>query len=243
MNYQIKFGRENLKIISLINSKGGTGKTTLCINLAMEMQKHLYSEMQKSKDDDGFYMIPLLKVLIVDADPQGSARDWHEAGGHELMNLIVLDRKQTLLNLGKMDLDYDFIFIDTPGRISEIATTAIILSDLVLVPIQPSPYDIWAASDTVEVIKQRQELTSGVQPIGRFVLNRCIPNTNIEKGAKEYLHKSAFPHFDTSIFQRVIYAESAAKGKTVFEFDNTQAIESIVSLGDEIRGALENADR
>jgi chromosome partitioning protein len=206
----------------------------------MEMQKHLRANKQMSENSNELLWKDA-KVLIVDADPQGTARDWHEEGGHKLIDLIVLDRKQTLHNLGKMDLDYDYIFIDTPGRVSEISTTAVVISDVVLVPIQPSPYDIWAAADTLEVVKQRQEITNGIQPIGRFVLNRCIPNTNIEKDAKEYLHKSAFPHFNTCIFQRVVYAESGAQGKTVFECNNRLAMDSIILLGTEIREAIENA--
>jgi chromosome partitioning protein len=228
-----------MKIISLVNSKGGAGKSTLCINLAVEMQKHLYANKQISESSNEL-LSKDAKVLIIDADPQGTARDWHDEGGYKFIDLIVIDRKQTLINLPNLELDYDFVFIDTPGRISEITTSALIISDLVLVPIQPSPSDIWATSDTVEVIKQRQTITCGAQPIGKFILNRCIPNTLICKDAKEYLNKSAFPHILEPVYQRVAYAESLAKGQSIFESGNEQAMVSISKIGNEIREILKN---
>jgi chromosome partitioning protein len=232
MNLKTKFGRENLKIISLINSKGGVGKTTLCINLAREMLLHLCAKEEKPKD---------AKVLLVDADPQGSIRDWHEAGGHVILDMIAMDRMQAIASLRTTNLSYDYVFIDTPGKVGEIMASAIAISDLILVPVQPSPYDIWATADTIELVKNRQALAANGTPKAQFVLNRCIPNTNISADAKEYLHKSIFPHLHTSICNRVIFAESANRGCTVFESGNQMAIDSILSLGKEVRGVLENA--
>lgn len=218
-----------MKIISLVNSKGGVGKTTLCINLAREMQIHL-----NAKDE----IIKKSKVLLVDADAQGSIRDWHDQGGHLLIDMIAMDRRQAISNLRYTNMNYDYVFIDTPGSTSEIMATAISISDLVLIPIQPSPYDIWASADTVQLVKNRQALADG-QPHGRFILNRCMPHTNISKDAKDYLHQSAFPYFNTSIHQRVIFAESANRGCTIYESGNALAIDSIKALGGELREVLD----
>lgn len=218
-----------MKVISLINSKGGVGKTTLCVNLAREMQKHICAKEERCKE---------AKVLLVDADPQGSLRDWHEAGGHELFELVALDRRTALMDLPILAQHCDYVFIDTPGKGSDIISAAIVLSDLVLVPVQPSYYDIWAASEVVNLIQQRQFLTSQVQPKGGFILNRCIPNTLISKDAKEYLHKSSFPYLNTFVNQRVVFAETTATGVTVFETNNQAAIDSINMLGDEIREVM-----
>lgn len=217
-----------MKIISLVNSKGGVGKTTLCINLARQMQMHICAKEQKPKD---------AKVLLVDADPQGSIRDWHDAGGHVLIDMVSLDRKSAIIQLRDMNMDYDFVFIDTPGKVDEIMCSAIAVSDLVLIPVQPSPYDIWASMDTIELVKNRQAIAND-KPECRFVLNRCIPNTIIASDVKAHMHKSAFKHLQTSISNRVIFAESAQRGCTIFESGNELAISSIKSLGDEMREVL-----
>lgn len=219
-----------MKIISLVNSKGGVGKTTLCVNLAREMQIHL-----KSKEQEGLRA----NVLLVDADPQGSLRDWHEVGGHHYMEIIALDTKSSLRDLRVIAQYCDYVFIDTPGKGSEIIASAITQSDLVLVPVQPSYYDIWAAAEVVDLIQQRQLIANG-RPEAAFILNRCIPNTLISKEAKEYLHKSAFPYLSKEVHQRVTFVETTANGNTVFETSNQQAIDSIKMIGEEIRGIIKD---
>jgi chromosome partitioning protein len=214
-----------MKIISLINSKGGVGKTTLCINLARYVQIYLNPLTHENKNT---------KVLLVDADPQGSLRDWYEAGGHQWMDMIAVDRKSAVTNLKQTNLNYDFVFIDTPGKIGDILAAAISISDLILIPVQPSPYDIWASLDTVKLIETRQILTPDGSPDCRYILNRCIPKTNISKDVCEHLSKSTQIHLDSVIYQRVIYAETAKNGNTIFESQNHSAIHEVKKLGEEM---------
>ena len=178
---------ENMKIISLINSKGGVGKTTLAINLARYVQKYIYTQEHPKKKPS---------VLIVDADPQGSTRDWYETGGHQYIDVIVADRKSIITNLRQANIHYDYIFVDTGGKLSDIMAAAIATSDLVLVPVQPSPYDIWATEETINLVKMRQEITEGI-PLCRYVLNRCIPNTNIGKDVIEHMNTYTHTHIMT----------------------------------------------
>lgn len=217
-----------MKIISLVNSKGGTGKSTLSINLARYTQIHRCVNAEKHTP----------KVLLVDSDQNGTVKDWHEAGGNKIIDAIF-GGKSVVSQLRTMNLDYDYIFIDTPGRVSEIMASAIVISDLVLIPVQPSAYDLWGTSDALEIVDSRQTVANG-KPLCKFLLNRCRSNTNLSKDVKTYLHTSTHGQIHTNIEERVIFAESGQKGRTVFESGNLLAIDSIIGAGNEIMEILDN---
>ena len=107
-------------IISLLNQKGGVGKTTLAIHLAVALVK-------KKK-----------RVLLVDADPQGSSMDW-SANRESTTSLPVIGLPKATLHkeLPKMESNYDFIIIDGSPRVYDVARSALMASDLVLIPVQP----------------------------------------------------------------------------------------------------------
>ncbi|MBU1059082.1 MAG: AAA family ATPase [Proteobacteria bacterium] len=205
-------------IIAFLNQKGGTGKTTLSINVA-----HALSVKKKNN-----------KVLLVDADPQGSARDWAAAReGKPLFPVIGLDRAVLHKELPGMVPDYDHIIIDGPPRVSELARSAIMAADLVVVPIQPSPYDVWAADEIIKLIKEAAVFKGSIKCT--FVVNRKIVNTAIGRDVNDALVDYEFPTAKTAIHQRVIFAESAAPGSTVIEMDNNgQAAKEIKKLANEL---------
>ena len=116
------------------------------------------------------------------------------------------------------------VIINTDGR------AAILASDLVLIPVQPSPYDVWAASDTVQLIREAQQFKPGLK--GVFVVNRKIANTAIGRDVAAALEKFAeIPVAPVALHQRVIYAESAGQGLAVNEMDaNSEAAREIARL-------------
>ena len=84
------------------------------------------------------------KVLLVDADPQGSTRDWNEANGGSFILVVGLDRETLAKDLQGISHGYDWIVIDGAPQVAKLSVAAVKAADLVLIPVQPSPYDIWA---------------------------------------------------------------------------------------------------
>ena len=205
-------------IISVLNQKGGVGKTTLAIHISHALVLKGYS------------------VLLVDADPQGSARDWAAAREEEAMPpfpVVGLDRPTIHRDLPALMKDFDHAVIDGPPRVSDLARSAIIAADLVVVPIQPSPYDIWAASEIVKLILEASVFKEKLKSV--FVINRKIVNTAIGRDVVEALEQYPIPVLKASISQRVAFAESAATGSTVLETDNKgSAALEVMALFDEL---------
>jgi chromosome partitioning protein len=187
-------------IIGVLNQKGGVGKTTLSVNIAAALTR------------SG------ARVLLIDADPQGSSLDWSAARkGAPLFSVVGLPRASVHKEIGEIGKGYDHIIIDGPPRVTDLARSAILASDLVLIPVQPSPYDIWAADEVVKLIQEAAIYKENIKSV--FVVNRKIANTAIGRDVGDALASYPIPLLAASITQRVIYAEAAAQGKAVFEID------------------------
>lgn len=204
-------------IVSILNQKGGSGKTTLAVNLARCLAKQFES------------------ILLVDSDPQGSARTWHEKSDGELLNLVALDRPTLSKDVLKLSHNYDWIIIDGVPQVSNMTIAAIRCSDIVLIPVQPSPYDIWASEDTIRFVKDYQDNCVGKLKAA-FVVSRKIINTNLGREIVSELEKFELPIFKNGTSQRVVYAESAQSGLTVFECDSTVAQAEITEIAKELWG-------
>lgn len=208
------------KIIAVLNQKGGAGKTTLATNLARALQL--------SGD----------KVLLVDSDPQGSLRDWNAASDAELLPVVGLDRATLAKDIQALTDNRDFIIIDGAPQIAELAVAAIKCADVILIPVQPSPYDIWACNDLVEIIKARQEVTNG-KPKAAFVISRVIKNTKLSKEIGEALEGYCLPVFHSFTSQKVVYPQSAAIGSTVLDVEGaSDAAQEIKSIMKELKEFL-----
>lgn len=207
-------------IISFLNQKGGVGKTTLAVHVATGLA------------------LSGSKVLLVDADPQGSALDWAASReGEAPFPVIGIPKPAIHKEVPKHEKNYDFIVIDGPPRVNELARSAIMASDLVLIPVQPSPYDVWAAKEIVDLLNEASSFKDKLK--AAFVINRKIVNTAIGRDVAESLAEYPVPVLNSQICQRVGFAESAAQGLTVLETEpeglGSQEIKSLITEVKKIR--------
>ena len=203
-------------IIGFLNQKGGVGKTTLAVHFADALARRER------------------RVLLVDADPQGSALDWAASRKSDpLFPVAGLPRASIHKELPTLAKGYEMVVIDGPPRVYDVARSAIMASDLILIPVQPSPYDVWAAKDIVDMIREAAVYKPSLK--SAFVINRRIVNTALGRDVVEALSEYPVPVLKSSICQRVALAESAAQGQTVFETtpDNA-AVKELLSLVDEV---------
>ena len=125
---------------------------------------------------------------------------------------------------------------------NDIIAAAIKVSDFILSPVQPSPYDIWAASDLVDFVKARQEVTDGFPKAG-FVITRHIEGTRLGDDVRKALDEYALPVFRTTITQRQAYPQTASEGRTVLDSGNAKARDEINALADELIAMMPNTKR
>lgn len=205
-----------MKIIAVLNQKGGAGKTTISTHLARAFQ------------------LSGSNILLIDSDPQGSASDWGAARDDQPVPVVAINRPTIERDIKAISHGKDWIIIDGAPQVHDLAISAIKAADLIIIPVQPSPYDIWATSELVDQVKARIEITDGKLKAA-FLISRAIKGTNIGQDVSDVLAGYGLPVLNARTHQRVIYPTSAASGNTVFdENPNCAAAQEIHSIVKEI---------
>lgn len=188
------------KVITIAQQKGGAGKTTVAAHLAVALA-------QKGN-----------RVAVLDIDPQGSLSHWHAVReqrfgeGYTGLTHVAVSGWRVASEVSRMRKQSDFIIIDSPPHTETEARTAIRSADLIIIPVQPSPTDLWATKPTLE-------LASAEKVPVRVLLNRVSANSKIAVKIAEELADLA----ETTLGNRVVFASALMEGRGVTEVDPTSA--------------------
>ena len=208
------------KVITICQQKGGTGKTTLAVNLAL-----------------AFLKLHNLKIAIIDTDPQGSLGKWFVVRSEKKVSNKNLTFKTASLwgaqyESKTLKKDHDIVIIDTPPKIESDARPSIEAADLVLIPMTPSHVDFWATEAIIDIAKKANKKI--------FVqINRANQRSKLVSKTYEYINSINVKSTDTIIGHRQIYASSMGEGKTAIEKQKkSNAVEEIKKLSEQILAEL-----
>lgn len=205
-------------VIAISNQKGGTGKTTLSMNLAAGLAKRG-------------------RTLVVDADPQGSAGQWARMAPDERPFPVSVIAVAGNLGheVGRFRNDYDYVVLDCPPTLETEATRlAITTADKVLIPIQPSPVDLWASIRLAELLQQLRLSRPDLK--AHIVVNQVETRSALSRAMQQALQEFDIPSLESVIRRRAIYKTAAIDGGSVFCLGKRgdQAAAEINSIIDEV---------
>lgn len=211
-----------MKVIGIIQVKGGAGRSTLSTNLAGELSK-------------------VGKTVLIDGDmPQGTSASWfavrQEAtttGATANLKTDTATTHKELMSKVERHQDADFIILDCPPRIAEMTRAALVLADLCLVPVGASVAEIWATSDVLELVEQAKK----VRPVDvRMIWTRHRPHTKLAKELTAMATQElGLPILKTALALRVAYMEALGAGLTVAELPDANAKAELRELVAEVR--------
>lgn len=205
-----------MSIIAVVGNKGGAGKTTLSVNLAAGI----------ARTDS---------IAMIDADPQGSSLQWRAIAGDNA-NFPVYAPTFSLREQAKnYSSSSKYVLIDCPPSVHATQTVSVLeFAEIALIPVQPSPVDLWATVHIEKAINEAREVNPSLKAL--LVINQLETRTTLSKLVREVLTEIALPVADTAVRRRAIYRNSALEGKSVFNMGKrgADAVEELESLTKEI---------
>ncbi|NNM55901.1 ParA family partition ATPase [Acidocella sp.] len=195
------------KVIAVAQQKGGAGKTMLASQLAVALAEGA-------------------RVAALDIDPQGSLTIWGKLRAHspkaaQALTLATISGWRLASEVEKLKASHDYVLIDTPPVIDSDARRAIRGADLVLIPLNPAPPDLWAAEGTLKLAAEEKRRTA-------LIFNRAPAASRLRKRLEAEIAARGLILLDTALANRAGYANAFADGLGVTEAGpSTQAADEI----------------
>ena len=207
-----------MPVIALVGNKGGAGKTTLTVNLAVGLGR-------------------VGRVVILDTDPQGSSAQWRAIAEDDTIPEVVAATEQLAEQVRDLRTSYDFVVVDCPPYVQAPQTMSILqVSDLALIPVQPSPFDLWASVHIEDAIVHARDTNSDLKAM--LVINQLEPRTTFSQLMRDALGEIDIPVAETAIRRRAIYRASVLEGRSVYAMGKrgAEAVEELDLLIREVTG-------
>jgi chromosome partitioning protein len=208
-------------VITICNQKGGTGKSTIAVHLAV------------------CFAMGGQRTLLIDTDPQQSALAWKADRPAALARVQVIGLPAPNLHkeIDAFKADYEVILIDGGGRITATARAACAVADFIIIPARPSKPDLLS---TKEFLRTVIEEIRAMRPVaGGILVTQMQAGTVVGKAALDEIHTLGYPVFDTIMHTRVVYQEAMAAGMSVLEYaGDSKAAQETRALFDEVREAI-----
>ncbi len=186
-----------MAVIAMVGNKGGAGKTTLAVNLATTLVK------------EG-------STVIFDADPQGSALQWQSIAGPGSDPRVVDAATGLEETFARTAGHYDHVVIDCPPSVHAPQTHAALeVSDIALIPVQPSPLDLWATVHIEHAVERARKANPRLRAL--LVINQLEPRTRLSRLIRQALAELQLCAAQTAIRRRAVYRASVLEGKSVLD--------------------------
>jgi len=186
-----------MPIISLLGNKGGAGKTTVAVNLASALNRKA-------------------NTLLLDADPQQSSSQWRVLSSQADAVPVFNASASVAMSANAQAKNYQYLLIDCPPSVhSDQTKDALRLSDWVIIPVLPSPLDLWASVKIEEEIDKAREKNPKLKAL--LVINQLEPRTRLSQAIRHATDELGTPTAKTSLTRRVVYRSTILEGRSVFD--------------------------
>lgn len=206
------------KVITVAQQKGGSGKTTLAINLAVEFSRQG------------------MKIALLDTDPQGSLGRWfltrRDRLGDPGMDLSTASAWGVSYECEKLRRTHDVVIVDTPPKVDADLRPALREADLILVPVASSHVDLWATDGVLDLVARENRRAL-------VVLNRAKAGTRLAEDVAAAAGALA-EVTQTRLGQRVVFAETMGNGLAAGEAGKSAASAEVSALAQEVLASLQD---